>query len=161
MRATWGIVALALTGCVHTEWHPESARELGQLVPHAGRVYAGDLQALRDAGAHKVGSIEATGTGTIVDYDQIADKAGDEGAERGGTHVYLATTDVRWNTVVNAGHANTTCERDGQQVNCATSYTPPTESHYAKPHAWIIVIRVEREHWDELPRHLQPRPAAK
>lgn len=156
--ARMGLVALAVSlsclSCAYAEFHPRSVVPRAQVTAQAMRIYEDDVQALRVAGAEVVGTVDASGSGSVVGQGQLAEKAADVAAENGGTHFLLTDRGVSHYFVTSSGSAETACSGG----TCSTSFTMPTTRDYPRQTAVYVVFRVNPDAWDKLPYVLRPSP---
>jgi hypothetical protein len=153
-----GVVSLAIvTACAATAtFHSKNGRTYDRITERAVRCDENEAKTVVAAGGEAIGTIDARALSVRAGDDDVADKAAVVAAKSGGTHIVLTDKGVEYFTVTNPGVEQRHCVKDGHDVDCETTYTPATETTYAKPTASFLVLRIPLAGWEKLPDALRP-----
>jgi hypothetical protein len=152
-------IVLSVACAATATFHSKNGQTYAPLTERAVRCDEGEARTVVAAGGEVIGTITAKALSVRGDDDDVADKAAAVAAQSGGTHVVLTDKGVEYFTVTNPGVETKDCKKDGQDVDCQTTYTPATETTYEKPTASFLVFRVPLAGWDKLPETLRPAKA--
>ena len=152
-----GWLGIACVSCAHTsvDFSPYSAASVkAALTDRALFAFPGDVAQLHAVGGELLGTLAIDGN-AFATRDDLRERALDEAATMGGTHVFISgeEANTNWAKVSNdrmvtrvSGNTATTIFRPGLAVPITTR------------HGTFVVVRVRVERWSELPRALRPQP---
>ena len=149
-------LALVMACAATATFHSKNGRAYDRLTDRAVRCNENEAKTVVAAGGEAIGTIDARALSVRADDDDVADKAAEEAAKSGGTHIVLTDKGVEYFTVTNPAVEQRHCTKEGRDVDCETTETPATETTYAKPTASFLVFRVPLTGWEKLPDSLRP-----
>jgi hypothetical protein len=156
-RATIALSMLLSTGCAASaHFHSKTGARFEPLAEQAVRCSEDEANAVVAAGGFVIGTIDAKGTIAHASDDDVADRAVLVAARKGGTHVVLTDRGTETWVVNNPGTMRRDCVRGESEVDCVTTFTPPTQSTYEKRTARFVVFRLGPAAWSRLPQGLRP-----
>lgn len=103
--------------------------------------YQGDIKTLAAAGGEPIGYVDAHGN-RYAEASDLREAAAEEGASRGGTHLFRV-------------------EEGSETIGAAFYQTSPTTGIAAPiraPHGSYLIVRVPIQRWLKLPAGLRPEP---
>lgn len=153
------LVVLAISaalGCVQTQadFTPYSATSVqAPVTSRAVFAYAGDVETLREAHGVLVGTIAVAGN-TVTSRGAVRERALEEAASLGGTHVFIASeaANTQW-TQVSGGRAVTTVYGNTAVTTVQPGAVVPATRQYGN----YIVVRVRPEYWGSCRRSFARR----
>jgi hypothetical protein len=156
-----GLLLLAACASASVSYRPRSAVPSPQVTDKALMAYEDDVKTLVEAGGTVLGELRGGGNG-YADNEDVQQKACEEAARRGGTHVLIVTEGYvqRVTTLPGSANIDTTVNRQGTQATTNVTYRPPQDFVIDLPVGSYLVVRVPQEQWESLPEGLKPASAA-
>ncbi len=154
------------------QFNPYSAVRPDPATVTAVRIYEGDKQTLRNAGATFVGDLDVDAQQKLdlpfdkkrPSYDGLAPRAAMEAAKVGATHFVLvdAGVDVTEYTVQHAQEHTESVqvydEHGRKRTESVTTYRPEQKIKTSQQRGRFALFRVDPTRWSELPEQLRPIP---
>jgi hypothetical protein len=126
------LIAGLIGGCYNSSFKPATSKLYPQIVDSASIIYKNDFAEFAKCSIVELGTVEAGGN-SFVNHDDVADYAAKIAAERGATHIIIASTYTAYVT-----SETTSCYGNSNYVNCNTS-----QHNYPKPRGVYVALRID------------------